>query len=119
MPGLAAGVASCPTGPQIPGQLALQRAAGLHIQRLIDRLGRHPHLRLLGERRRNRPAICSGEKRWVLQFFAWVALWARSDAYAVVEVNDAVPKPALIEKFELCVDVVWHGALAASHHDRA
>ena len=44
---------------------------------------------------------------------------AGSDAYAVVEVNDAVSEPALIEKFELRADVVWHGALAASHHDRA
>jgi len=48
-----------------------------------------------------------------------VALPARSDAYAVVEVNDAVSEPALIEKFELRADVVWQGALAASHHDRA
>jgi hypothetical protein len=36
-----------------------------------------------------------------------------------VEVNDAVSEPALIEKFELRADVVWQGALAASHHDRA
>jgi hypothetical protein len=36
-----------------------------------------------------------------------------------VEVNDAVWEPALIEKFELRADVVWQGALAASHHDRA
>jgi hypothetical protein len=48
-----------------------------------------------------------------------VALPARSDAYAVVEVNDAVSEPAFIEKFELRADVVWQGALAASHHDRA
>jgi len=48
-----------------------------------------------------------------------VALPARSDTYAVVEVNDAVSEPALIEKFELRADVVWQGALAASHHDRA
>ena len=53
------------------------------------------------------------------QVFAGVALPARSDAYAVVEVNDAVSEPALIEKFELHADVVWQGALAASHHDRA
>src|SRR2546428_3815014 len=53
------------------------------------------------------------------QVFAGVALPARSDAYAVVEVNDAVSEPALIEKFELRADVVWQGALAASHHDRA
>jgi hypothetical protein len=36
-----------------------------------------------------------------------------------VEVNDAVSEPAFIEKFELRADVVWQGALAASHHDRA
>ena len=35
-----------------------------------------------------------------------------------MEVNDAVSEPALIEKFELRADVVWQGALAASHHDR-
>ena len=29
-------------------QLAAQCAARLHVQRLIDRLGRHPHLRLVG-----------------------------------------------------------------------
>jgi hypothetical protein len=44
---------------------------------------------------------------------------SQSDAYAVVQVNDAVSEPALIEKFELRADVVWQGALAASHHDRA
>jgi hypothetical protein len=33
-------------------------------------------------------------------------------------VNDAVSEPALIERFELRADVVWHGALAAIHHDR-
>ena len=46
-----------------------------------------------------------------------VALPARSDAYAVVELNDAVSEPAFIEKFELRAD--WQGAVAASHHDRA
>lgn len=51
------------------------------------------------------------------QVFAWRRVAARSDAYAVVEVNDAVSEPALIEKFELRSDVVWQGALAASHHD--
>src|SRR5450755_1661603 len=53
------------------------------------------------------------------EVFAWRPLPARSDAYAVVEVNDAVSEPPLIEKFELRADVVWQGALAASHHDRA
>ena len=31
------------------GQLATQRAPGLHVQRLIDRLRRHPHLRVIRE----------------------------------------------------------------------
>jgi hypothetical protein len=48
-----------------------------------------------------------------------IALPARSDAHAVVEVNDAVSEPAFIEKFELRAAIVWRGALAASHHDRA
>src|SRR3954453_13393789 len=46
-------------------------------------------------------------------------LRSRRVAYAVVEFNDAVSEPALIEKFELRADVLWQGALAASHHDRA
>ena len=44
---------------------------------------------------------------------------ARSDAYAVVEVNEPVSEPALIEKLELRADIVRQGALTASHHDRA
>ena len=36
-------------GAQALGQLATQRAARLHVERLIDRLGRHPHLRVGGE----------------------------------------------------------------------
>src|SRR5580698_6904140 len=46
------------------------------------------------------------------------ALPARSDAYAVVDVNDVVSDPALVEKFELHPDAVRQGALAASYHDR-
>ena len=38
-----------PSGPQERGQLPAQPAAGLHVQRLVDRLGRHPHLRFAGE----------------------------------------------------------------------
>src|SRR6516162_4777957 len=34
---------------QIASQLLAQRAAGLHEQRLIDRLVRHAHLRIIGE----------------------------------------------------------------------
>jgi O-acetylhomoserine/O-acetylserine sulfhydrylase-like pyridoxal-dependent enzyme len=36
-----------------------------------------------------------------------------------VEVNDTVSEPALIEKFELRVDVVWQGALAFVKADQA
>ena len=49
LPGLTAGVAQRPPGAQTPGQLTAQRAARLHIQRLVDRLGGHPHLRIVGE----------------------------------------------------------------------
>lgn len=45
-----------------------------------------------------------------------VALPAGSDAYAVVEVDDAVLEPAFIEEFESRADVVRQGALAATHH---
>jgi hypothetical protein len=31
---------------------------------------------------------------------------------------DAVSEPALVEEFELRVDVAWQCALAAAHHDR-
>ncbi len=47
-----------------------------------------------------------------------VASPARSAAYAVVDVNDAVPEAALIEKLESRADVVRQGSLAASYHDR-
>ncbi len=47
--GLAARLAQRPAGAQTPRQLAAQRAARLHVQRLVDRLGRHPHLRPVGE----------------------------------------------------------------------
>ena len=49
LPGLAAGAPQRPSGAQAPGQVAAQRSAGLHVQRLIDGLGRHAHLRVLGE----------------------------------------------------------------------
>ena len=38
-----------PAGPQVRCQLTLERTAGLHEQGQIDRLVRHPHLRLVGE----------------------------------------------------------------------
>jgi hypothetical protein len=34
---------------QVAGQLPAQRAAGLHKQRQVDRLVRHPHLRIVRE----------------------------------------------------------------------
>src|SRR5687767_9157504 len=36
-------------GPQAPGQLAAQLATTLDVERLVDRLVRHPHLRVVGE----------------------------------------------------------------------
>jgi hypothetical protein len=42
--GAPAGASERPPGAQALGQIAAQRAAGLDIERLIDRLGRHPHL---------------------------------------------------------------------------
>jgi hypothetical protein len=47
--GLAAGLAQRPARPQVARQLALERAARLHVQRRIDGLRGHPHLRLVGE----------------------------------------------------------------------
>ena len=37
-----------PARAQTGRQVAAQRTARLHVQRLIDRLGRHPHLRFVG-----------------------------------------------------------------------
>jgi hypothetical protein len=47
--GPAARLALRPAGAQALGQLAPQSAPGLHVERLVDRLGRHPHLRLVGK----------------------------------------------------------------------
>jgi hypothetical protein len=49
LPGLTAGLAQRPAGAQVARQLAPQRTARLHVQRLVDRFGRHPHLRVVGE----------------------------------------------------------------------
>ena len=38
-----------PTGPQTSGQFAAQRSTALDIERLIDRLTRHAHGRIIGE----------------------------------------------------------------------
>ena len=54
------GDAQRPAGAQARGQLARQRAAALHEQRLVDRLVRDPHRRIIGEVDRSRPEICSG-----------------------------------------------------------
>jgi hypothetical protein len=35
---------------QVAGQLLAQRTSGLHEQRQVDRLVRHAHLRVVGER---------------------------------------------------------------------
>src|SRR4051794_41356052 len=37
------------SGPQAGDELALERAAALHVERLIDRLVRDPHPRIIGE----------------------------------------------------------------------
>ena len=47
--GLAAGTTERPPGPQALRQIAPQSPTGLDVQRLIDRLGRHPHLRIVRE----------------------------------------------------------------------
>ena len=41
-----------PAAAQVAGQLLAQRPAGLHEQRQVDRLVRHPHLRVVGIARR-------------------------------------------------------------------
>ena len=46
--GVGLGSAHRPTGPQTGVQLLAERAAALHEQRLIDRLVRHAHLRVVG-----------------------------------------------------------------------
>ena len=43
------GLAQRPPGAQVLGQLPAQPAAALDVQRLVDRLVRHPHLRIVGE----------------------------------------------------------------------
>ena len=47
--GLAAGLAQRAAGAQTARQLAAQRPARVHVERLVDRLGRHPHLPVVGE----------------------------------------------------------------------
>jgi hypothetical protein len=47
--GRATRLAQRAAGAQVLGQLAIERAARLHVQRLVDRLRGHPHLRLVGE----------------------------------------------------------------------
>ena len=47
--GLAAGAAQRPSGAQTAREVAAQRSARLHVERLIDRLGRHPQLWVIGE----------------------------------------------------------------------
>ena len=46
------------------------------------------------------------------------ALPCLSGTYAVVEMNDAASKPALIQEFELCTDVARQCVLAATHEHR-
>ena len=52
-----------PPGPQVRGQLPAQRPAALHVQRLVDRLRRHPHSSgSSGNSRRSRALTCSGDQ---------------------------------------------------------
>ena len=44
-----AGLTQRPSGPQARGQLALERAAALHVERLVDRLVADPHRLIIGE----------------------------------------------------------------------
>src|SRR5271169_5979840 len=39
----------CPAGPQAGDELSLERAAALHVERLIDRLVRNAHRLIIGE----------------------------------------------------------------------
>ena len=55
-PGASGGVAAA----QIAGELLAQRTPGLHEQRQVDRLVRHPHLRIVGERPRQPPCDLLG-----------------------------------------------------------
>ena len=45
--GVPAGLTQRAAGTQAGRQLATQRAPRLHVQRLVDRFGRHPHLRVI------------------------------------------------------------------------
>jgi len=47
--GLAARLAQRPAGAQVARQLTLERAPRLDVERLVDRLRGHPHLRVVGE----------------------------------------------------------------------
>ena len=49
-----------PTGSQVCGQLAPQRATALHIQRLVDRLVRDAHRHIIREVQAQPIGICSG-----------------------------------------------------------
>ena len=42
----------------------------------------------------------------------------RSDAYAVMEVNNTAPETALGQELEFGTNVVWQCALSATHDDR-
>jgi hypothetical protein len=42
------GLAQPATAAQAFGQVTAQRATRLHVQRLVDRFGGHPHLRVVG-----------------------------------------------------------------------
>src|SRR6266496_100713 len=87
------------------------------------RVGRPVVAGQLCQRRRNRAKGAAADRHIQMlalspeQCLLAAAMPSRSDAYAVVEVNDAVSEPVLVEEFELRADVVRQCALAATHHD--
>ena len=60
LPGAGSGHPQRPPGAQARDQLALERAAALDVEGLVDRLVADPHGLIIGKSTRSRFAICSG-----------------------------------------------------------
>jgi hypothetical protein len=56
------GLARRASRAQVAGELAFKRAARLHVERLVDRPARHPHLRLVGEAAAQSPGDLLGRQ---------------------------------------------------------
>jgi hypothetical protein len=56
-------LASGAAGAQRGGDLALKRATGLDVQRLVDRFRAHPHLLVVGHSLTTALQICCGDQR--------------------------------------------------------